>query len=109
MQGVCPLSAEECSFAHGMSELHVTNDYYKTDICKFWKHGKCNAGDNCRCVRSSDIRFAVHEDVLYFSRWKNTYYRERLSKVACSLENTNTVQSCHSKTFGIASSASVMF
>jgi len=46
--GHCTLPANKCRFAHSAADRRYTEDVYKTQLCLFWKRGKCRAGDYCR-------------------------------------------------------------
>ena len=45
---------EQCTFAHGESELRSTPDLFKTAICHLWSQGRCVAGDHCRFAHGDE-------------------------------------------------------
>eukprot|EP00922_Rhytidocystis_sp_ex-Travisia-forbesii_P054007 GHVS01080135.1.p1 GENE.GHVS01080135.1~~GHVS01080135.1.p1 ORF type:complete len:770 (-),score=225.65 GHVS01080135.1:150-2306(-) len=46
--GICPKLDQECQYAHCLSELRGTSQFYKRDLCAFWLAGHCRAQQNCR-------------------------------------------------------------
>merc|ERR1719379_173556 len=44
--GKCAIG-EYCIFAHGETELRVTDGIYKTQMCHFFERGRCLKGDRC--------------------------------------------------------------
>jgi len=47
-------TVEGCSFAHTRTELRCTGAFYKTTICKLFRHGRCRLGKFCRHAHSDE-------------------------------------------------------
>merc|ERR1719272_1662200 len=48
---------ENCYFAHGETDLRVTEGIYKTQICNFFERGYCKKGDRCNHAHGAvDLR-----------------------------------------------------
>ena len=55
LKHACPLSEEECAFAHSRATLKVITDVYKTAVCRHWSEtGSCRSGTQCRFAHGSD-------------------------------------------------------
>lgn len=48
MRGECEKDEQDCAFSHSIDNLRHTSDFYKTELCRFWNIGCCNAQDRCR-------------------------------------------------------------
>lgn len=57
---LCPLKETctdpECKYAHCLSELRCTDEFVKTNLCRYHLAGKCKLGDNCLHSHSGDLQ-----------------------------------------------------
>jgi len=48
------LDAQNCPYAHDLTELRATPMLFRTVICSWWKKGQCEFGDSCRFAHGED-------------------------------------------------------
>jgi len=53
----------KCGFAHHLSEIRATDQYFKSAMCRFLRRGTCKLGRQCRYAHSpSELRYGAEPD-----------------------------------------------